>query len=170
MRTSLALGFPTGWDHSSIWLRNGVGYSFGDRDDSFANFYFGGFGNNWVDHRGVKRYRGHGSFPGTELNAVGGTNFGRSMVEWTLPPVRFRRVGFPAMYCTWARPALFTSGVVTNYTSDNFQRELVNVGAQIDFRMVIFSGLPSMFSIGYAAAMEDGRKPETEFMISLKIL
>ena len=29
-----------------------------------ANFYFGGFGNNYVDSRAVKRYRDYDRFPG----------------------------------------------------------------------------------------------------------
>ncbi len=41
-------------DHSSIWVRSALGYSAGDRDNPFANFYFGGFGNNWVDYRDVE--------------------------------------------------------------------------------------------------------------------
>jgi hypothetical protein len=169
-RSHVDIGGPTGWDHSSVWLRNAAGYSFGDPSDSFAYFYFGGFGNNWVDHGEVKRYRDYESFPGVELNEISGTNFARSMVEWTLPPVRFRRLGFPSLYCTWARPALFTTGIVADATNHVSQRELVGVGAQVDFRMVIFSGLESMFSMGFAGAFEEGRKPETEFMISLKLL
>ena len=43
--------------HSSIWLRSAGGYSPRDRSQPFANFYFGGFGNNYVDHAEVKRYR-----------------------------------------------------------------------------------------------------------------
>jgi hypothetical protein len=170
LRWYLDLGTPTGWDHSSLWFRNAMGYSFGDIDDSFANFYFGGFGNNWVDHQEEKRYREYYSFPGVELNEVSGTNFGRSMMEWTLPPVRFQRLGFPALYCTWARPAVFATGLVTNFTNNVAQREVMNVGGQVDFRLVIFSGLESMFSLGFAGAFEDGRKPDSEFMISLKIL
>ncbi len=36
--------------HSSLWLRPAAGYGWGDRDNTFANFYFGAFGNNYVDH------------------------------------------------------------------------------------------------------------------------
>jgi hypothetical protein len=75
----------------------------GNRDDSFASFYFGGFGN-YVDHQEVKRYRDYDRFPGAEIDEISGTNFARTMVEWTLPPLRFRRIGFPKLYCTYARP------------------------------------------------------------------
>lgn len=164
------LGVRTPWTHSSLWLRNAAGYSFGDREDAFANFFFGGFGNNWVDHQEIKRYRNSESFPGVELDAVGGTNYAKTMLEWTLPALRFKRLGFPALYMTWARTAFFTSGLFTNVTSETTQRELLNVGGQIDLRLVMFWGLSSTLSFGYAGAFEEDRKPETEFMVSLRIL
>ena len=56
-RTSTSAS-PLPLKHSSLWLRSSAGYVAGDdRDEPFANFYFGGFGNNWVDHREEKRYR-----------------------------------------------------------------------------------------------------------------
>lgn len=170
LRAYLDLGIDLPWDHSSIWLRNATGYSFGERDDSFANFFFGGFGNNYVDYQDIQRYHNYDSFPGVELNAVGGTDFGKTTVEWTIPPLRFKRLGVPFMYCTWARLAFFSTGLVTNYTSDTWRRELLNAGAQIDFRLVMYSGLEATLSVGYAGAVEEDRRPETEFMISLKIL
>ncbi len=157
-------------NHSSIWLRSSAGQSFGDRDDPFANFFFGGFGNNWVDRLTEKRYREYYSFPGVELNEIGGKNYGKVMLEWNLPPLRFRRFGFPALYMNWARLALFSSAIRTNLDSKANRRTLANVGAQVDFNLVLFSRQPSTFSMGYAVAKEKGRSLANEFMISLKIL
>ncbi|MFQ5823308.1 MAG: hypothetical protein ACE5JB_04565 [bacterium] len=166
-------------NHSSIWLRTSAGYSFGDRDNPFVNFFFGGFGNNWVDYLTEKRYREYYSFPGVEINDFGGKNYGKVMLEWNLPPIRFRRFGFPALYFNWTRIALFTSGIRTNFDSKGgikplsqfgVRRTLINVGGQVDFRLVLFSHLESTFSLGYAAAFEENQPLEKEFMISLKIL
>ena len=55
-------------------------------------------------------------------------------------------------------------------TSMDFRRSVANIGGQIDFRLVIFSNLPSTFSVGYAFAFEKHYGPVEEFMISLKIL
>ncbi|MFT5517576.1 MAG: hypothetical protein ACI80V_003722 [Rhodothermales bacterium] len=56
-------------NHSSLWLRASAGQSLAaQKSDPFAKFYFGGFGNNWVDHLGVKRFRDSESFPGLEIN------------------------------------------------------------------------------------------------------
>lgn len=167
---ALDYGFLTPIDHSSIWFRTAGGYSRGDRDDSFASFYFGGFGNNYVDDKEVKRYRDLERFPGVEIDEIAGTNFARGMVEWTLPPVRFRRVGIPQLYCTYARTAVFASGIVTNMDDSTFRQEVGNVGGQVDFRLVIFSALESTLSFGYAAAKQEGHRMDTEFMVSLKIL
>lgn len=168
--TSLDYGILTPLDHSSLWLRTSLGGSFGDADEPFANFFFGGFGNNWVDHGEVNRYREHYSFPGVELNEVGGTNFGKAMLEWTLPPVRFRRLGFPSLYFNWARLALFGSALTANFDDRRIRRDLVNLGAQLNVKLVMFSSLESTFSLGYALAAEERRDPDREFMISLKIL
>jgi hypothetical protein len=163
-------GFPLFADHSALWLRTAAGYGFGDPAEPFSNFYFGGFGNNWVDHQSVRRYRDFESFPGVELNAIGGTDFLKALVEWNPPPLRFRRLGFPALYCTWARLAVFSSGLVTGMTDKAFRTEAVNLGAQVDFKLVIFSNLSSTLSLGYARAAARGYESSDEFMISLKIL
>jgi len=168
--TNFDFGIPLPINHSSIWLRSSAGKSFGERDEPFANFYFGGFGNNWIDQLHEKQYREHYSFPGVVLNDIGGTNFAKAIFEWNLPPIVFRRFGFPAFYSNWARIALFSSGIVTNIDFKEQRRELMNFGGQIDFRLKILSTLNSTFSIGYGAAVEKDRELSKEFMISLKIL
>jgi hypothetical protein len=170
---SLDYGVLLPWDHSSIWVRPAVGATYfrdGNRDEPLANFYFGGFGNNWIDWQAVKRYRLHYSFPGVELNSINGNNFAKLMLEWVLPPVRFKRLGIRSLYCNWTHLALFTTGIATNLDDPGRRREVIDVGAQLDFRLVIFSNLSSTFSLGYAAAFEEHQRFSTEFMISLKLL
>jgi len=177
--TNFDYGIPLPIGHSSIWLRSSAGHSFGDRDNPFVNFFFGGFGNNYVDHLTEKRYREYYSFPGVELNEFGGKNYGKVMLEWNLPPIRFRRVGFTSLYLRWARIAIFSSGIRTNLDGKSggdpppqfgTRRTLYNFGGQLDFRIVMFSRFKSMFSLGYAVALEKGQRLSKEFMISLKIL
>ncbi|MFQ5798245.1 MAG: hypothetical protein ACE5H0_06065 [Bacteroidota bacterium] len=162
-------GFLLPIDHSSIWLRSSFGYSFGDRDEPFANFFFGGFGNNAVDYQEENRYREYYSFPGVELNEIGGKNYGKMLLEWTLPPVRFRRLGFPSLYFTWSRLALFSTGIVSNFDSDQQRRSLLNTGAQVNLRLVLFSRLDATFSLGYAVSYEKNHRRSDEFMVSLRI-
>ncbi len=170
VRANFDYGVLLPLDHSSLWLRTSAGYSPGDRGEPFANFYFGGFGNNWVDHAEADQYRNFSSFPGVELDDIGGTNYAKAMVEWTLPPVRFERLGVPALYCNWARLALFGAGVATNVDKWQVRREVISVGAQVNFKLVMFWSLESTLSLGYAVAGEGGRGPRDEFMASVKIL
>jgi hypothetical protein len=166
----LDYGFLLPVKHSSVWLRASSGHSFGDRANPFANFYFGGFGNNWVDHLEIKRYREYSSFPGAELSAVGGRNYSKLLVELMLPPMRFRRLGLTSAYLRWGRLSMFSAGVMTNLDSKIHRRELLSVGAQMDFRLITFSLLRSTLSVGYAIALEEDQRGSKELMVSLKIL
>jgi len=163
-------GFALPLRHSSIWLRSSGGTAFGDRLSPYANFYFGGYGNNWVDHGPEKRYREYYSFPGVALNEISGKNYAKSVLEWNLPPVRFRRVGRPGFYLSWVRPALFTSGLITNMDDAIVRRTVRNAGTQVDLRFNLLSRLDMTLSGGYAVAFGNNLTKHDEAMISLKIM
>jgi sugar lactone lactonase YvrE len=164
----LDAGFELPWKHSSVWLRNAAGVANGDSADPFANFFLGGFGNNWVDHREVKRYRDPFSMPGFEINEIGGQKFARGMLEWNLAPHYFHNAGSPGFFTAWMRPSLFTSVLVTR--SDSVETTFRNVGLQVDFQLYVFSRLEMMLSVGAARGYSDDARGENEFMVSLKIL
>ena len=165
----LDFGFALPWKHSSVWFYNAIGYSDGGALDPLGNFYFGGFGNNYVDNREVKRYREYYSMPGFEIDELAGTTFAKSTFEWNLPPLRFREVGTPSFFLKHIRPALFASGLRTD-PGDLSERTVVSAGAQIDLEFTLAHRLPMTFSIGYAAGYENGERLSDEWMISLKIL
>ncbi len=167
---TLDAGVPLPVGHASFWLRTAAGYSPGDREDPFANFYFGGFGNNWIDHQNPKRYREAASFPGVELNRLGGADFVKVMAELNVPPLRFRRVGRPALFATWARLSLFTTGLYTNLGDAGRRTRAANVGSQVDVRLTLLTRLDMTLSLGYATAFPETRRRSEEFMVSLKIL
>jgi hypothetical protein len=165
---TLDVGLPLPPDHLSLWLRAAGGQAWGSRMSSFASFYFGGFGNNWVDHGEINRYREFDAFPGKGINAVPGRNFVRTTAELVLPPLRFARLGWPGLYANWARLALFTSGLAVDLQAE--RRELLDFGGQVNLKLVIFSSLESTLSLGYAMALERGERFNDELMVSLKIL
>jgi hypothetical protein len=165
----LDLGLPLPVRHSSVWLRGAAGIAAGDRHDPFANFYFGGFGNNWVDHQESKRYREYQGFPGIPLNEAGGRNFAKLTLEWNLPPLFFRRLGFPFFYANWISPSLFAGGLLTNLDHRPEQRKLSDIGLQVDIRLISLSQHQLTLSLGYARAFETGRAATDEWMASLKI-
>ena len=161
-------GFLLPARNSSLWIRSSAGKAFGDVNDPFSSFYFGGFGNNWIDKGDSNRYREYYSFPGVHLNQIGATSFVKSLVEWNLPPVRFRNLGTTAFYCNWARISMFTGALGSNLGDDRL-RGYVDAGAQLDFRLVLFTYAKSTFSAGFAAARDRAGHTGTEFMLSLKI-
>jgi hypothetical protein len=156
--------------HTSVWLRGAGGQGFGDRSDPFSNFYFGGFGNNWIDHLEIKRFREYYSLPGVDINTVGGRNFARLTAELMLPPLRFKRLGVTSAYLRWARLSLFSAGLATNLDAPDERRKLLSLGGQMDIRLVTFSHLNSTLSVGYAIAVEKGVPVSEEVMASFKIL
>jgi hypothetical protein len=166
--TNLGMLLPV--DHMSVWLRLWAGVAFGDRNSNFSSFYFGGFGNNVVDNGEVKRYREYYSFPGLEINSIGGATFARGMLEWNLPPLRFRQLGVPFLYCTWIRASVFGSGIVTEIHKGDDRTVAYDAGVQIDWKLVFFSHLDSMLSFGYGIGTLPGERRTDEFMVSVKLL
>jgi hypothetical protein len=108
--------------HSSIWLRSAAGGANGDRNNTLANFYFGGFGNNYVDSRSVQRYREYNSLPGFEIDQVSGLNFVRELVEWNMPPIVFESVGTPGFHLAWLRPAVFATALWTDVANPSHRQ------------------------------------------------
>jgi len=156
--------------HSSLWLRTAGGASSGKRDDPVANFYFGAFGNNYVDSRAVKRYREYGSMPGFGIDEISGQSFVRELVELNLPPVIFESVGTPAFYLNWLRPAVFVSALWTDPANRTRRNDYQSVGAQADLRFSVLHWYDMTLSVGYAVGFKGGRRSGDELMVSLKIL
>jgi hypothetical protein len=165
----LDFGFALPWRHSSVWFYNAAGTTNGERDDPLGNFYFGGFGNNYVDDGEVKRYREYDTFPGFEIDEIIATDFVKSVAEWNLPPVRFREVGKPSFYLSYIRPAVFFGALVTD-PGDALERTVTTMGMQLDLNFTLAHRLPMTFSVGYASGFEQGERLDDEWMVSLKIL
>lgn len=157
-------GFALPLGHTSLWLRNAAGAADGERSDPYANFFLGGFGNNYVDSRSEKRYREHYAFPGFELNELRGRSFTRHMLELNLPPAVFASLGTPAYHLAWLRPAVFGSVLYAE------QQRYNNVGAQIDLRFSVLHWYEMTLSAGYAAGYRGGSRSGEEWMVSLKIM
>ena len=127
LRLGLDFGFALPWKHSSIWLYNAAGSANGDRLNTLTNYYFGGFGNNYVDDGEVKRYRKFYSMPGFEIDDISARDFAKSVLELNLPPIRFRSVGTPGFYLSWIRPAIFVAGLWTD-PGEEFDRTFTSAG------------------------------------------
>lgn len=163
-------GVPLGTGHSSFWLRTAAGYSPGDPNEPFSNFFFGAFGNNWLDVQDPKRYRTWSSLPGLEINQVGGTDFARIQGEWNLPGLRFERLGRLELFASWARLSLFSTALVTNLSRPRDRQVITDAGLQADVRFQLLLQQPLTLSFGLARAFDSGHAAGDEGMVSLKIL
>ena len=168
-RGGLEFGFPL-LPHASLWLRSAAGISGGTRGDPFAAFYFGAFGNNYIDRRSVERYRDYSSFPGFGLDQIGGHDFARQSVEARLPPVIFEKAGTPAFYLAWLRLNVFASVLWTDLAVSGLHEHDASTGAQVDRRFSFLHWYEMTLSAGYAVGFRGWLRARDEWMISLKIL
>jgi hypothetical protein len=170
VRGSLDFGFALPLEHASVWLRNAAGASRGELGDPFATFYFGAFGNNYVDSRTEKRYREHYAFPGFALDEIAGHSFTRHMVELNLPPALFEDVGTPSFYLAWLRPAVFATALWTDPERSGLRRRYANLGTQVDLRFSVMHWFDMTLSAGYAVGFRGARRSGDEWMVSLKVM
>jgi len=167
---SLDLGMPLPMPHSSLWSRTYAGAANGDYNSTVANFYFGGFGNNYVDDGPIQRYREYYSMPGFGLQAISGLKFVKELVEWEVPPVVFEDVGAPGLYLTWLRPSIFAGELWTEPTSSTLRKSYTSVGTQADLRFTVLHWYDMTLSVGYAVGYQGAQRAGSEWMISLKIM
>jgi len=173
LHANLDYGWALPLPNSSVWLRNSAGAADGDRSDPLANFFFGGFGNNYVDggeFRPEKRYREYYAFPGFKINEIGSRSYVRNMVEWNLPPYVFESAGTQAFHLAWLRPALFGSVMWTEPGNTSQRVRYANLGAQVDLKLSMLHWWDLTLSVGYAAGYREGQRAGSEWMISLKLL
>lgn len=169
-RAGLDLGVPFLLPHSSIWLRSAAGIANGDPNSVVANFYFGAFGNNYVDDHSVQRYREFYSLPGFGIDQVSALNFVREMLDWNLPPYIFRSLGTPSFYLTWLRPSLFAAQLWTDPGNAARRADYTSAGGQTDLSFSILHRYNMTLSAGYAVGFQTSHRNMNEWMLSLKIM
>ena len=162
-------GFALPIPNSSVWFYNAGGIAEGNSANPLASYYFGGFKNNYVDDREIKRYREYHTFPGFEIDEIAGRRFAKTVAEWNLPPYRFESVGTPELYLANVRPAIF-GGVLYADPGLGQDEVVFSVGGQLDFNFTLAHRLPMTFSFGYASGFRDNVSRSDEFLISLKIM
>jgi len=170
VRGTLDLGLPLPLPNSSLWSRTAAGWANGRYNETVANFYFGGFGNNYVDDGPIQRYREYYSMPGFGLQEISGLKFVKEMVEWAAPPYVFENAGTPSFYLTWLRPSLFAAQLWTEPASPAPRRNYTSLGAQGDLRFSVLHWYDMTLSVGYAVGFQGAQRAGSEWMVSLKIL
>ena len=167
---TLGYGIPLPLPNSSIWSFTSGGIANGANNPTLANFYFGGFGNNYVDDKSIKRYREPQSLPGFDIDQVSALHFVKELVELNAPPLFFETAGTPGLYLNWLRTSVFAAGLWTEPQNASTRKNYASVGAQADLRFSVLHWYGMTLSVGYAAGFQGSQKAGTEWMISLKIM
>jgi len=170
LRGTFDVGLALPLPNSSLWLRSAAGAADGSHNQTVANFYFGGFGNNYVDDGEIKRYREYYSLPGFGLQQISGLHFVKELVEFDPPPIVFESIGTPAFYLNWLRTSVFAAGLWTEPTNPSQRKDYESLGAQVDLRFSVLHWSNMTLSAGYAVGFQGGRRTGTEWMLSLKIM
>jgi len=176
---NLDLGIQLPIKHTSLWFRNSFGNSFSDKINPFTRFGFASFGNNYIDRYSSKMYRNIFSFPGVSFDSdrlLLAKSFYKAMAELVLPPLRFRKFGFFNFFVTNISPSIFASKLYSNDiistlpNNPEIKENFSNIGIQFDTKLVMFSHLSAVFSVGWARAYDNNMDNMSydEWMISLK--
>jgi len=159
-----------GIKNTSFWIRNSIGQAFGDRTSSLANFYFGGFRNNYLDWQPSEHYRKTLAFPGVRIDSIPAYNYVKTMGELNLKPLRLRDVGFAWLYPTYVKASVFGTHLMTNFGRPQELSHIFNAGAQVDIQLVLFTYLKTTWSAGYARCFGQDGPGANGWMFSLKLL
>ena len=165
LRGSVDFGVPLPWAHSSVWLRNAAGIAKGEANDVYANFFFGGFGNNRDRPTStLPRVDSSGSIQRAERGAVRAQHGGGK------PPALRVRVRGHAFFSTRvASPRGVPSPLRTNRDLAQSGRR-ANAGGQVDLRFTVMHWYEMTLSVGYAVGYRGSERAGHEWMVSLKIM
>ena len=160
--------------NTSFWLRTAAGHNFGDEESVFGTTYFGGFRNNYVDHRNSFQYRTTLAMPGATIDAIPAHSFAKATAELNLRPLRLNNFGAIFCYPTWIQCSLFGTGLST-WNPNTSHKMYYSTGIQLTTELVFLNYLKTTLSIGYGhlfapSGFDGGRRGNNEFMISLKLL
>ena len=160
--------------NTSFWLRTAAGHNFGDEESVFGTTYFGGFRNNYVDHRNAFQYRTTLAMPGAAIDAIPAHSFAKATAELNLRPLRLNNFGALFCYPTWIQCSLFGTGLST-WNPNSSHKMYYSTGIQLTTELVFLNYLKTTLSVGYGhlfapSGFDGGRRGNNEFMISLKLL
>lgn len=154
---------------NSFWLRSAFGQSFSEDNSSFSKMYFGGFRNNLLDNGSIYRYRSISAFPGATIDEIPAHSFAKLMAELSFTPIRFSNFGSPLFYPNHITFSVFSSDLMANPWGNGSFRNYVNIGAQVNIQMVLFSYMNTTWSFGYAHLFRPDGSHNNELMFSLKL-
>ncbi len=155
-----------GWHHNVLHTQVAAGYLHTEEGLGLGQFYFGGFGNQYLEDKPVKQYRDSFRFPGIPIHSVSVDRFAKVMVEHNLPPWRFRNLSVGRHYLSHIDATWFTQGLFAGSPRGSLWW---NWGAQINLVFKHWSNLETTLSAGLAQAWHRAGTSRSWFL-SFKLL
>ena len=152
--------------HNVLHLQIAGGYTNAPEDEVLGQFYFGGFGNLFVENKNVKQFRDPFRFPGAPIYSMPAGGFAKVMVEHNLPPIRFPGARVGSHFLSHIDASRFAQGLILDERPSSLGR---NLGAQVNLVFKHWSNLESTLSTGIARAWF-GDRSSWEWILSIKLL
>ncbi len=153
--------------HNVFHLKLDGGYHFENENLVQAKFYFGGFGNRYVENKSVKQFRKVFRFPGVPIYSLVADSFGKFLIENSFPPIRFSSLSFFGRhYLSHIDISIYSQGLFLDFPNP---QKYINAGAQLSILFKHWFNLESTVSAGAANAWWNGES-NFEWFVSLKLL
>jgi len=159
-------GFLMPMPNSSMWFHLSTGKGFNKESQILSKFYFGSFVYNGIDTKERDEFREFTEFPGLYIDDISTQSFGKLKVDFKLPTIRFRELGFVGFYATNFRVNVFGGTLASNFEYPDNIKMYYDCGLKLNFGLVLFSWLKSTLSLAYARAFSSQR-PGDEFLFSI---
>ncbi len=114
-----------------------------------GKFYFGGFGNRYLENEPVEQYRKVFRFPGVQIYDLVTDRFSKVSIENKLPPLRFGNAYLGHHCLTHIDATLFSQCLAIDR---NWRGIWLDAGMQINLHLKHWFNLESTISFGFAKA------------------
>jgi len=150
-------GLHVEWEHYGTYLRPhnvwmfkfAAGLRHTKKDMAIGRFYFGGFGNRYLENESPMQYRKVFRFPGRRIYSLPGKHFVKFMLENKLPPVWFSSLYIGQHALIRSDLSIYSQTLILEPT---WKGSWIDLGAQINFHFRHWFNLESDLSIGVAKA------------------
>lgn len=166
VHAELGYFFPWVWDHNVLHLKLYGGIRHTRPDLSIGRYYFGGFGNRFLESARERQYRSMFRLPGIPIYSLDGDRFIKGMVEHDLPPIRPGKLFLGEHYLNHISLAWYAQGLWLRSPQADVWGD---VGGQIDLVFKHWFNLESTLSLGVAQAWS-AQGNSHEWFISFKLL
>ena len=152
--------------HNTLHFKLAAGYHYDNKSLRQARFYFGGFGNRYVENENVKQYRKVFRFPGIPIYSLDAERFIKIMFENNFPPIRFVNISFSQHFINHFDASLYSQALILK---SDLAKKWIDIGVQGNVVFKHWFNLESTFSAGIAKAWWDNGE-DWQWFLSIKLL